>query len=40
LFATGRYVDRFLIAGGAAKLIRRDVVCDSSRIDTLLALPL
>jgi anthranilate 1,2-dioxygenase small subunit len=40
VFATGSYVDRFIIIAGAAKLISRDVVCDSSRIDTLLALPL
>jgi anthranilate 1,2-dioxygenase small subunit len=40
LFATGRYLDHYRIADGAAKLIERIVVCDSSRIDTLLALPL
>lgn len=40
LFATGRYLDRYRLANGGAKLIERIVVCDSSRIDTLLALPL
>lgn len=40
LFATGRYLDRYRVAGGRAKLIERTVVCDSSRIHTLLALPL
>jgi anthranilate 1,2-dioxygenase small subunit len=40
LYATGRYFDVYEIADGAAKLNERTVVCDSSRIDTLLALPL
>jgi anthranilate 1,2-dioxygenase small subunit len=40
VFATGRYLDRYRLADGAARLIERIVVCDSSRIDTLLALPL
>lgn len=41
LFATGRYLD--ILArdqAGALKLRERVVVCDSSRIDTLLAIPL
>jgi anthranilate 1,2-dioxygenase small subunit len=41
LFATGRYLDVFARdAAGALKLQERVVVCDSSRIDTLLAIPL
>lgn len=40
LFATGRYVDRYLIEDGKALLKRRIVICDSKAIDTLLALPL
>lgn len=40
VFASGVYVDRYLISGDRALLRRRVVVCDSSRIDTLLALPL
>lgn len=41
VFASGRYLDHVVRdGGGALKLQRRDVVCDSSRIDTLLALPL
>jgi len=40
LFATGRYLDLYRIEDHKAKLEERTVVCDSSRIDTLLALPL
>jgi len=40
VFACGLYLDRWRIIGGNAKLLERIVVCDSSRIDTLLALPL
>jgi anthranilate 1,2-dioxygenase small subunit len=40
LFASGRYLDRWRVTGDTAKLAERIVVCDSSRIDTLLALPL
>ncbi len=40
IFATGRYLDVYRIRDGNAKLAERIVVCDSSRIDTLLALPL
>jgi anthranilate 1,2-dioxygenase small subunit len=40
LFATGRYLDLYRIEDSSAKLQERIVVCDSSRIDTLLALPL
>lgn len=41
LFATGRYLDEVVtLDGGVMRLRRRDVICDSSRIDTLLAIPL
>jgi anthranilate 1,2-dioxygenase small subunit len=40
IYATGRYFDVYEIAEGDARLNERIVVCDSSRIDTLLALPL
>jgi len=40
IFATGRYFDVYEITDGAVQLNERTVVCDSSRIDTLLALPL
>jgi anthranilate 1,2-dioxygenase small subunit len=41
LFATGRYLDLWRRdAAGALKLAEKLVVCDSGRIDTLLAIPL
>jgi anthranilate 1,2-dioxygenase small subunit len=41
VYATGRYIDIYgLSASDAPKLRERIVVCDSSRFDTLLALPL
>ena len=40
VFASGRYFDEVVQEEGGLKLARRDVVCDSSRIDTLLAIPL
>jgi anthranilate 1,2-dioxygenase small subunit len=40
IFATGRYLELYKVYGGSAKLAERVVVCDSSRVDTLLALPL
>jgi 3-phenylpropionate/cinnamic acid dioxygenase small subunit len=40
LFATGRYVDVLVEEQGALRFRERIVVCDSSRIDTLLALPI
>jgi anthranilate 1,2-dioxygenase small subunit len=40
IFATGRYLDVYMLNGNTAKLAERIVVCDSSRVDTLLALPL
>jgi 3-phenylpropionate/cinnamic acid dioxygenase small subunit len=40
LFATGRYLDVLLDEEGALRFKERVVVCDGSRIDTLLAIPL
>jgi 3-phenylpropionate/cinnamic acid dioxygenase small subunit len=40
IFATGRYLDAVVDEDGALRLRERIVVCDSSRIDTLLAIPL
>lgn len=40
LFATGRYVDGLVEEAGRLRFRERVVVCDSSRIDTLLAIPL
>jgi 3-phenylpropionate/cinnamic acid dioxygenase small subunit len=40
LFATGRYFDHVVEDSGHFKLRERIVVCDSNRIDTLLAIPL
>jgi anthranilate 1,2-dioxygenase small subunit len=40
LFATGRYVDAIVEEAGALRFRERIVICDSSRIDTLLAIPL
>ena len=40
IFATGLYVDTLRASGNDLKFARRLVVCDSSRIDTLMALPL
>jgi anthranilate 1,2-dioxygenase small subunit len=40
LFATGRYLDLLVEEAGALRFRERLVVCDSSRIDTLLAIPL
>ena len=40
VYATGSYIDAWQLNGGAPKLKKRIVVCDSSRFDTLLALPL
>jgi anthranilate 1,2-dioxygenase small subunit len=40
IFATGVYLDTYRDVGGVLKFARRVAVCDSSRIDTLLALPL
>jgi anthranilate 1,2-dioxygenase small subunit len=40
IYATGRYLDKIKLNGSSAKLAERIVVCDSSRFDTLLALPL
>ena len=40
IYATGRYLDVYSLETASPKLIERIVVCDSSRFDTLLALPL
>ena len=40
MYATGRDIDLYRLNGGAPKLRERIVVCDSSRFETLLALPL
>jgi anthranilate 1,2-dioxygenase small subunit len=40
VFASGRYVDVVRLDGDEPLFAERVVVCDSSRIDTLLALPL
>jgi anthranilate 1,2-dioxygenase small subunit len=40
VFASGRYLDEVVLEGEVCRLRKRDVVCDSSRIDTLLAIPL
>ena len=40
IYATGRYLDIYAISDDSATLNERIVVCDSSRINTLLAIPL
>jgi anthranilate 1,2-dioxygenase small subunit len=40
VFATGLYLDTVRAEGQELKFAKRLVVCDSSRIDTLMALPL
>ncbi len=40
LFATGRYLDRVSEEENSLKYAERIVICDSSRFDTLLAIPL
>ena len=40
VYATGRYIDLYRLKDGVLTLRERIVVCDSSRFDTLLALPL
>jgi 3-phenylpropionate/cinnamic acid dioxygenase small subunit len=40
LFAVGVYLDRVHDEGGTLRFAERIVLCDSSRIDTLLAIPL
>ncbi len=40
VFASGRYLDVWRRQGDQLKLAERIVVCDSSRFDTLLAIPL
>jgi anthranilate 1,2-dioxygenase small subunit len=40
LFSVGRYLDRIALAGARPLFAEKLVICDSRRIDTLLALPL
>ena len=40
LFSSGRYLDRILVGGAEPLFAEKLVVCDSRRIDTLLAIPL
>ena len=40
VYATGQYIDTYTLTGTEPRLRQRIVVCDSSRFDTLLALPL
>lgn len=40
LFETGRYIDKYIDADGKLLLKQRLVICDSSRIEVLLAIPL
>ncbi len=40
VFATGRYLDTYRVSNGKALIESRVVVCDSSRVDTLLVIPL
>jgi anthranilate 1,2-dioxygenase small subunit len=40
IYATGRYLDVYAIGDDVVTLSERIVVCDSSRINTLLAIPL
>lgn len=40
IFATGIYLDTYEMTGADLKLAKRLVVCDSSRVDTLMAIPL
>ena len=40
VFATGVYVDTLRAEGSQLKFASRVVVCDSSRVDTLMAIPL
>ena len=40
VFAVGRYIDRVVRGDGGWRFARKEVVLDSRRIDTLLAIPL
>jgi len=40
IFATGVYLDTYRTSGDDLKFAKRVVVCDSSHVDTLMALPL
>ncbi len=39
VFLSGKYLDSIVFEAGAAKFRERIVVCDSSRIDTLIVIP-
>jgi anthranilate 1,2-dioxygenase small subunit len=40
IFSTGRYLDRIALGGAEPLFAEKLVICDSRRIDTLLAIPL
>lgn len=40
LFSSGRYLDRILLGDDAPLFVEKLVICDSRRVDTLLAIPL
>jgi anthranilate 1,2-dioxygenase small subunit len=40
LFSSGRYLDRIILGGAEPLFAEKLVICDSRRIDTLLAIPL
>jgi anthranilate 1,2-dioxygenase small subunit len=40
LFSSGRYLDRIALAGDESVFTEKLVLCDSRRVDTLLAIPL
>ena len=40
LFSAGRYLDEIVVEGGTARFRKRVVVTDSSRYDTLVAIPI
>jgi anthranilate 1,2-dioxygenase small subunit len=40
LFSSGRYLDRIVLGGAEPLFAEKLVICDSRRIDTLLAIPL
>ena len=40
VFSSGRYLDKVVLENGAPKFKERIVVCDSSRVDTLMVIPI
>lgn len=40
VFSSGKYVDKVVLENGAPKFKERIVVCDSSRVDTLMVIPI